>query len=77
VQFTVLAACAVPETVTVAGVRLPTDVRERRAPPAPAAPARSDRSDRSDCLDPAERRGPDRAPGPVRRGHARAARAVL
>ncbi|WP_157936858.1 hypothetical protein [Geodermatophilus chilensis] len=61
VQFTVLETCAVPETVTLAGVRVPTDVRERRAQPAPAAPAapaRPDHSDRSGRPDPAERRGP-------------------
>lgn len=86
VQFTVEGTCAVPDAVTLVGVRVPTDVRDRRAPPAavtpscPAGPSRPvavSRSTAPSCPVAAERRGPGGAPDPLPPGRAQAARALL
>ncbi|SDL89376.1 hypothetical protein SAMN05660642_01162 [Geodermatophilus siccatus] len=76
-----LGTTPVPEVVTVAGVRVPTDVLERRSQPALTSPATPVPGERHGTVDvPAGRcphpAAPGGTPDPVRRGRAHPARAV-
>lgn len=76
-----LGTTPVPEAVTVAGVRVPTDVLERRSQPALTRAATPVPGERHGTVDvPAGRSPHPAAPGgtpdPVRRGRAHPARAV-